>query len=94
MFSWLYSKWSTDFSSVCLMDVELKGLAKPCQLVEFEQMQLAHREKVSLKLQRNFRRAFMEQFVDTVQDLYDLFQSNLHIFTVWCHNFGRITPLV
>ena len=80
VYRWLHNKWIQTFQYYNFYDDKLSTLSLPCTLKEFKDMQTEKLESTIKLLQRDFHRAFMDQFMDCVQDVFDFFQSNLQVF--------------
>ena len=52
----------------------------PCTLDEYSKFMSLEVEASLQFLERDFRRGFMDQFLDQVQDTYDFFQSDLVVY--------------
>ena len=80
VYKWLHDKWVQQFQHYCFMDVTLIDFPIPCTLEAFKRRQNDHSEFTMKLVKVEFRRAFMEQFLDCVQDVFDFFQSNLTVY--------------
>jgi dynein heavy chain len=80
VYRWLHNKWTQVFQHYNFFDAKLKDYALPCVLKTFKDYQTDKTENMLKLLQKDFRRAFMDQFTDCVQDLFDFFQSNLLVY--------------
>lgn len=80
VYKWLHTKWIQTFQYYNFFDEKLPNLNLPCTLKEFRDLQTEHLENTIRLLQRDFHRAFMDQFMDCVQDVFDFFQSNLNVY--------------
>ena len=80
MYRWLHDQWIQKWQSFVFVDKEIVGLERPCNIADFRQKQTAHAENTQYFLANEIRRAFMDQFLDSVQDLFDFFQSNLSVY--------------
>lgn len=77
---WLHNKWIQTFQFYNFFDQKMPSLSLPCTLKEFRDMQNEHLDNTIKMLQRDFHRAFMDQFMDSVQDIFDFFQSNVAVY--------------
>ncbi|CAM9135038.1 unnamed protein product, partial [Choristocarpus tenellus] len=80
VFLWLHAVWEGSFSGQRFMDTELEHLTMPCEISKFCEVQSKCRSRLGERLLQDWRRAFSEQLVDSVQDIFDFFQSDEHIF--------------
>ena len=80
MYKWLHDKWMAKWKKYRFMDTVMEELSRPSTLEDFKKAQLEKTELGKAFLITDFRRAFMDQFLDNVQDLFDFFQSNLETF--------------
>ena len=80
VYKWLHNKWIQTFQFYNFFDVNIPIITLPCTLKDFKILQM-ERTEITLKLlQKDFHRAFMDQFMDCVQDIFDFFQSNLSVY--------------
>jgi dynein heavy chain, axonemal len=77
---WLYDRWFHKFQHYRFMDIELTELVLPCKLEAFRKLQGEFADRTMKLLQKEFRRAFMDQLLDHVQDVFDFFQSNMKAY--------------
>ena len=78
---WLHDKWDKKFQKFVFMDCKLASAASgPLTLADFRKVQSEHNEIFRQQLSKDFRRGFMDQFLDSVQDVFDFFQSNLGVY--------------
>lgn len=80
VYRWLYDKWIGNFSNLLLMDVQLRTVKLPTTLSVFETLQYSHLEHVMRIFRNDFRHGLMDHFVDSVQDIFDFFQSNIKVY--------------
>lgn len=80
LYKWLYSRWSTHFQHFTFVDTEIKGSTLPYPLDVFKKSQLDMYEVIQKQIRVEFRRAFMDQMLDCVQDSFDFFQSNVQVY--------------
>ncbi len=80
MYRWLHDQWIQKWQTMKFMDQKLVGLQRPCKIDDFCKAQEAHAELSLNFLNKDFRRSFMDQFLDCLQDLFDFFQSNLNVY--------------
>eukprot|EP00599_Poterioochromonas_sp_BG-1_P008225 CAMPEP_0173135378 /NCGR_PEP_ID=MMETSP1105-20130129/1860_1 /TAXON_ID=2985 /ORGANISM="Ochromonas sp., Strain BG-1" /LENGTH=4194 /DNA_ID=CAMNT_0014047373 /DNA_START=78 /DNA_END=12662 /DNA_ORIENTATION=- len=80
VYRWLHNKWIQTFQFYNFYDDKLANLTLPCPLKQFKDLQTEKLEDMIKVLQKDFHRAFMDQFMDWVQDVYDFFQSNLNVY--------------
>jgi dynein heavy chain len=80
VYRWLHNKWIQTFQYYNFYDDKLTNLNLPCTLKEFKDIQSEKLDNTIKLMQRDFHRAFMDQFMDCVQDVFDFFQSNLQVF--------------
>eukprot|EP01042_Synura_sphagnicola_P000104 gene104-103_t len=80
VYKWIHEKWASTFQYYCFMDVKLDDFALPCTLESFKKRQFEKSELTTRQFKVDFRRAFMEQFLDCVQDVFDFFQSNMAVY--------------
>ena len=80
VFKWLHNKWIQTFQFYNFFDVQISAETLPCYLKEFKELQMEKAEATMKLLQKDFHRAFMDQFMDCVQDIFDFFQSNLQVY--------------
>uniref|UniRef100_A0A7S3HTS3 Dynein heavy chain n=1 Tax=Spumella elongata TaxID=89044 RepID=A0A7S3HTS3_9STRA len=76
VYKWLHNKWIQTFQFYNFFDVNVQVTTLPCQLKDFKTAQIERTEATLKLLQKDFHRAFMDQFMDCVQDIFDFFQSN------------------
>ncbi|CAM9362495.1 unnamed protein product [Pylaiella littoralis] len=79
-FLWLYEVWEAAFLEERFMDTELKSLDLPCNIDDFCKIQSKCCARLEERLAQDWRRASAEQLVDSVQDIYDFFQSESRLF--------------
>jgi dynein heavy chain len=79
VYRWLYSKFLSKFQYYCFFDPMVTHNL-PCSLVYFNQSQDNSINHVSELLTRDFRQGFMDQFIDSVQDIFDFYQVNVPIY--------------
>lgn len=77
---WLYEHKCQVFQYYNFMDVTLSELKLPCKLDQFRKLQHEHSSKVMKQITKELRRAFMDQLLDHVQDVFDFFQSNMKAY--------------
>ena len=80
VYKWLHNKWIQTFQFYNFFDVNLPVQSLPCLLKDFRSSQMERNESTLKMLHKEFHRAFMDQFMDCVQDIFDLFQSNANVF--------------
>lgn len=80
IYRWLHNKWISTFQFYNFYDSKFDVLTMPCSLKDFKDLQAEKLENTIKVLQRDFHHAFMDQFMDCVQDVFDFFQSNLNVF--------------
>jgi len=80
VYRWLYDKWIINFQGLAFMETSMKTLELPTTLDKFKQLQAEHLENTIKTLRTDFRRALLDQFVDSVQDVFDFFQSNIKVY--------------
>lgn len=80
VYKWLHNKWIQTFQFYNFFDEKFPALTLPCTLKDFRDLQTDHLDNTVKLLQKEFHRAFMDQFMDCVQDVYDFFQSNLQVY--------------
>lgn len=80
VYRWLHDKWIEKFRFYSFVDSELSSLELPCSLEDFITLQSEKSIHATKQLIVEFRQAFMDQFLDSVQDVYDFFQSNLVVY--------------
>ncbi|KAJ1435246.1 dynein heavy chain, partial [Ochromonadaceae sp. CCMP2298] len=80
VYKWLHNKWIQTFQFINFFDVKVQPISLPCALADFRARQLERTEATLKVLQKDFHRAFMDQFMDCVQDIFDFFQSNHGVF--------------
>jgi dynein heavy chain len=80
VYRWLHNKWIQTFQNYNFYDDKLATLTLPSPLKTFKDLQTDKLENMIKILQKDFHRAFMDQFMDCVQDVYDFFQSNLNVY--------------
>jgi dynein heavy chain len=77
VFKWLHDRWNRRFQNYAFMDVQLEGVTLPCSLDAFKRAQGERLENTAKQLKTELRTAFLDHFLDCVQDVFDLFQSNM-----------------
>ena len=75
LFKWLHDRWNQDFQYYLFVD-SCQGMELPCTLKVFRQVQSEKNATTMKRLEKDFRRAFLDQLMDCVQDVYDFFQSS------------------
>jgi dynein heavy chain, axonemal len=80
VYKWLHNKWIQTFQFYNFFDVNVPVTTLPCLLKDFKATQLERTEATMKLLQKDFHRAFMDQFMDCVQDIFDFFQSNAMVY--------------
>eukprot|EP01038_Epipyxis_sp_PR26KG_P008094 gene8094-10963_t len=84
VYKWLHNKWVLTFQYYNFFDLKQRReeheLELPCELKVFTALVSDHVDHVLKLLQKDFRRAFMDQFMDCVQDIFDFFQSNYNVY--------------
>jgi hypothetical protein len=80
LYRWLHDRWILKWQDREFVDTVLEGMNLPLSLEDFRKAQTLKSEATQLFLQRDFRRTFMDQFLDSCQDLYDFFQSNVTVY--------------
>jgi dynein heavy chain len=80
VYKWLHNKWIQTFQFYNFFDANIPVTTLPCPLKDFKAAQLERTEATLKMLQKDFHRAFMDQFMDCVQDIFDFFQSNLAVY--------------
>ena len=80
IYRWLYSKFLNKFQYYCFFDPMVSTHNLPCTLTYFNQSQDTMINHISELLTRDFRQAFMDQFIDSVQDIFDFYQVNVAIY--------------
>lgn len=80
VYKWLHNKWIQTFQFYNFFDVNIPVTTLPCSLKDFKTAQLERTEATLKLLQKDFHRAFMDQFMDCVQDIFDFFQSNAAVY--------------
>ena len=77
VYRWLYDKWTTKWQYHRCIATDLSKMEEiPCTLDDYSKFMSLHVESSLQFLERDFRRGFMDQFLDQVQDTYDFFQSD------------------
>ena len=80
VYRWMYNRWIDQFQFVTFMDCNLSNQQIPVSLPHFVKLQKEHQERTSSLIMDEFRRALLDQFVDSTQDVFDFFQSNVLVF--------------
>jgi dynein heavy chain len=80
VYKWMYNKWNDQFQHFTFMECKFSPQDLPIQLSKFNKIQKDHHEKTATSLIEDFRRALLDQFVDSTQDIFDFFQSNMLVF--------------
>ena len=80
VFKWLYDRWSKRFQSYAFMDWCLTTIPLPCSLEAFKRIQKDKSDSTAKQLKVEFRAAFLDHFLDCVQDVFDFFQSNMSVY--------------
>jgi len=80
VYRWLHNKWNQTFQFFSFFDFKETDFNRPCQLKDFRSIFSDKVDSTFKMLQKDFRRAFMDQFMDCVQDVFDFFQSNLSVY--------------
>jgi dynein heavy chain len=79
-FVWLHVVWHTVFDKSSFADVQMTGLQRPCELDDFVARQMKSCDRLGERLAQDWSRSFAEQLVDSIQDIYDLFQTDAKIY--------------
>lgn len=94
VFKWLYDRWVKRFQSYAFMDWSLTHLSLPCSLEAFKRAQLDKSDSTAKQLKVEFRAAFLDHFLDCVQDVFDFFQSSMPVYrTGSLHRLHRVLDL-
>ena len=80
VYRWFYDKWISQFQSHRFMETQLQKITLPTTLEVFHDMQQEKLQNTIKILSTDFRHAFLDHFVDAVQDIFDFFQSNLRVY--------------
>ena len=80
--NWLYDKTYNKFELYRFMKTKLSEINLPCKLDFFRKLQNDQLDKTMKLLMKEFRRSFMDQLLDYVQDIFDFFQSNVKAYRV------------
>ncbi|CAM9110379.1 unnamed protein product, partial [Ectocarpus fasciculatus] len=80
VYRWMYTRWIDNFQGTTFMDCGLNNQSVPMSLTHFVRLQKDHQEHTTTQLMEEFRRALLDQFVDSTQDVFDFFQSNMLVF--------------
>ena len=80
VYRWFYDKWTTQFHSHRFMETQLHKITLPTTLDVFQRIQEEKLKNTLRVLTVDFRHAFVDHFVDAVQDIYDFFQSNIKVY--------------
>lgn len=80
VFKWLHGRWTQKFQYYSFVDPCITGVELPCSIKVFRQIQSDKNAHTLKLLERDFRRAFLDQFMDSVQDVYDFFHSSYNVY--------------
>jgi dynein heavy chain len=80
VYRWMYTRWIDQFQQTSFMNCSLSTESLPMPLAQFVRLQKDHLEHTTHLLMEEFRRALLDQFVDSTQDVFDFFQSNMLVF--------------
>ena len=76
VFKWLHDRWTQKFQHYSFVDDCSSIVELPCSIKVFRQIQSDKNAQTLKLLEKDFRRAFLDQLMDCVQDVYDFFQSS------------------
>lgn len=95
VYKWLQDRWNKKFQFYTFMDVKLSNVDLPCSLDTFKRSQQDKAETAAKQLKIEFRGAFLDQFLDCVQDVFDFFQSNMAMYKVGAlYRLNRVLDLM
>jgi dynein heavy chain, axonemal len=80
VFKWLHDRWTQKFQYYCFIDGCQSGVELPCTIKVFRQVQSDKNLNTLKLIEKDFRRAFLDQLMDCVQDVYDFFQSSYNAY--------------
>lgn len=80
VFKWLHDRWTQKFQHYTFVDSCEVGVELPCSIKVFRQIQSDRNANTLKLLEKDFRRAFLDQLMDCVQDVYDFFQSSYNAY--------------
>ena len=80
VFKWLHDRWTQKFQYYSFVDSCTTGVELPCTIKTFRQIQSDKNANTLKLLEKDFRRAFLDQLMDCVQDVYDFFQSSYNAY--------------
>jgi dynein heavy chain len=80
VYSWLHTKWIQKFQHYMLVDVDFTKIPLPFTVAKFKELQKEKSENTLKLLQKDFRRGFLDQLMDSIQDVFDFFQSNMNTY--------------
>jgi len=82
VYRWLHDKWTEKFQYFRFMNTDTSGagLTFPCTLQDFKRAQTEKCDHTQKLIAKDLRRAFMDQLLDCVQDIFDFFQSNITVY--------------
>jgi len=77
VYRWLHLKWVQKFQHYCFVEVDFSKVTLPFTVAKFREIQKEKLETTHKLLQKEFRRGFLDQLMDCIQDVFDFFQSNM-----------------
>ena len=84
VFRWLHDRWVHKFQHYSFVDF-CDSVELPCSIKDFRGLQTDKNAASMRLLEKDFRRDFLDQLMDSIQEVYDFFQSN--------YNTYRTSPL-
>ncbi|CAM9175434.1 unnamed protein product [Chrysoparadoxa australica] len=80
-FLWLQEVWETGFAARRFTETGSEGTLKPpCAVEHFQEVQQRTGSMLMESLRHDWRNTFTEQVVDSIQDIYDFFQSSHSLY--------------
>ena len=76
----MYNTWHTHYASQRYVCTDLEKIDLPCDLYSFQQLQSTTCTSTMKLLKDEWRRSIMESLIDSLQDIFDFFQSDPEIF--------------
>ena len=79
VFKWLHDRWTEKFQFYSFVDF-CETVELPCAIKDFRGYQFEKSAATMKLLDKDLRRAFLDLLLDSVQDVYDFFQSNYNAY--------------